>query len=284
MLIIFDDIADSFDYKNKYAIIEYLYDLKKKNQFNILILTHNFDFYRSIVSRLQMSNKFFAVRKDDEIILQKGEYTKNVFTNWKDRIGDKKIFISAIPFMRNLIEYKDGEENADYETLTCLLHYKTSVKNGGKVTDSILVKHVKDMFKQKWNIDETKCGYNENDKMLNFIFDEANDIVTCGNVDDIHIEYKIVLSIAIRLKLEMYLISKIKDKMAVESIESNQTRELVDMYKNRGLSTPQDQDILEDVLIMTSENIHLNSFMYEPIIDMSLDHLIKLYNNVCALK
>ena len=42
--------------------------------------------------------------------------------------------------------------------------------------------------------------------------------------------------------------------------------------------------ILEEVLIMTSENIHINSFMYEPIIDMSLEYLIKLYNKVCNLK
>ena len=31
---------------------------------------------------------------------------------------------------------------------------------------------------------------------------------------------------------------------------------------------------------MTPENIHLNSFMYEPIIDMSDEHLKKLYNDL----
>jgi hypothetical protein len=35
---------------------------------------------------------------------------------------------------------------------------------------------------------------------------------------------------------------------------------------------------------MTPENIHLNSFMYEPIVDMSDEHLKKLYKNVMALK
>ena len=33
-LIIFDDIADSFDYKNKYAIIEYLKDIKDESILN----------------------------------------------------------------------------------------------------------------------------------------------------------------------------------------------------------------------------------------------------------
>lgn len=52
-LIVFDDIADSFDYKNKYAIIEYLADLIGNEKFSLLILTHNFDFYRTVVSKLE---------------------------------------------------------------------------------------------------------------------------------------------------------------------------------------------------------------------------------------
>jgi hypothetical protein len=35
---------------------------------------------------------------------------------------------------------------------------------------------------------------------------------------------------------------------------------------------------------MTPENIHLNSFMYEPILDMSDEHLRKLYEAVLALQ
>lgn len=51
-LLIFDDIADSFDYDNKYAIIEYLYELSKRDAFKIILLTHNFDFFRALKSRL----------------------------------------------------------------------------------------------------------------------------------------------------------------------------------------------------------------------------------------
>ena len=35
---------------------------------------------------------------------------------------------------------------------------------------------------------------------------------------------------------------------------------------------------------MTPENIHVNSFMYEPIVDMSDDHLRKLYGKVLELE
>jgi hypothetical protein len=40
------------------------------------------------------------------------------------------------------------------------------------------------------------------------------------------------------------------------------------------------KEIIERVLIITSENIHINSFMYEPIVDMSLEELRVLYSEV----
>ncbi len=49
-LFIIDDIADSFDYKNKYAIVEYLNDLSKEDNFCSIILTHNFDLFRTLQS------------------------------------------------------------------------------------------------------------------------------------------------------------------------------------------------------------------------------------------
>jgi hypothetical protein len=39
-------------------------------------------------------------------------------------------------------------------------------------------------------------------------------------------------------------------------------------------------NLIESVLLMVSENIHINSFMYEPLIDISTNHLINLYNTV----
>ena len=52
--LIFDDVADSFDYKNKFAIIEYIKDLHHLDCFRTVILTHNFDFYRTVASRLNL--------------------------------------------------------------------------------------------------------------------------------------------------------------------------------------------------------------------------------------
>ena len=47
-LFVVDDIADSFDYKNKYAIVEYLSDILTVPYFRQIILTHNYDFYRTV--------------------------------------------------------------------------------------------------------------------------------------------------------------------------------------------------------------------------------------------
>jgi hypothetical protein len=41
-----------------------------------------------------------------------------------------------------------------------------------------------------------------------------------------------------------------------------------------------EEKIIKKILLMTPEAIHLNSFMYEPILDISDEHLIDLYIEV----
>ena len=102
--------------------------------------------------------------------------------------------------------------------------------------------------------------------------------------DSVLLENKIVLSIAIRLKAEIYMINKINDKNITDNIIKNQTRELMNNMNFDTANGKEIRTVLEEVLIMTSENIHINSFMYEPIIDMSVEYLIKLYNKICNLQ
>ena len=80
------------------------------------------------------------------------------------------------------------------------------------------------------------------------------------------------------------LLENIDDKNITDNIERNQTRELMNNMNFNMSDGKEIKTILEEVLIMTSENIHINSFMYEPIIDMSVEYLIKLYSKVCNLK
>ena len=69
-------------------------------------------------------------------------------------------------------------------------------------------------------------------------------------------------------------------KQIIEEIYSNekQTGKLIGKYKetfNNSLI-----EILDQVSLLTSENIHLNTFMFEPILDMSLLHLYDLYHKI----
>ena len=79
------------------------------------------------------------------------------------------------------------------------------------------------------------------------------------------------------------MVRRINDATFVCSIESNQTLKLLrkfqDLFGKECVATK----TIQRVVLMTPENIHLNSFMYEPILDMSDEHLRELYQDVLAL-
>ena len=128
-LFIVDDIADSFDYKNKYAIIQYLADIAEEPNFNQLILTHNFDFFRTLNSRfvVRYSHCLMASRTSSGLSLEPASGIKNIFVNdWKLKFfEDPRKKIASIPFIRNIIEYTKGETDPDFIKLTSLLHWKS---------------------------------------------------------------------------------------------------------------------------------------------------------------
>ena len=128
-IFIVDDIADSFDYKNKYAIIEYLQDISNYSIFNQIVLSHNYDFFRTISSRLDMSReqKLNSIKTEDKIILKKEFYQNNPFGHWKNNLNKQEMLIASIPFIRNLAEYTGDETR--FLKLTSLLHIKTDTQS-----------------------------------------------------------------------------------------------------------------------------------------------------------
>ncbi len=280
-LVIFDDIADSFDYLNKYAIIEYIKDLEASGKFKIIILTHNFDFYRTVAKRLDLARSrdfcafFMAVRKrDGEITLNNGEYINDVFGQFLQRFVEEKIFISLIPFLRNIIEYTESVDSDEYAMLTKCLHIKTG-------SEQILVTDILKIWAERFPKHAAtflSIQYASR-KVIELIYDVADKIVTEDTDDEINLENKIVLSIAIRLKAEQFMFANIPD-VDMADVKSNQTQKFFKLYKK---STAADQakiKVLDRVMLMTPENIHLNAFMYEPLIDMALWHLRDLYRDV----
>ena len=79
------------------------------------------------------------------------------------------------------------------------------------------------------------------------------------------------------------MIKRINNQSFVDAISKNQTVELLKEYKRCALGSAEEIEKLEQVNLITPENIHLNSFMYEPILDMGSAHLRALYLEVKKL-
>ncbi|NLC92631.1 MAG: hypothetical protein GX677_04100 [Treponema sp.] len=294
-LFIIDDIADSFDYKNKYAIIEYLYDMAKENDFCLIIMSHNFDFYRTVSSRLclKRENRLSAESCINEISLKQEKYQDRPFEFWKKNLVIKNI-LALIPFVRNLIEYGEDKKvgeltgiESDYLILTNLLHEKDD-------TERITFEHLKKIYKSYMGVDNFNPSIDNTESVCHEIYIVADSITN----SDVDLENKIILAIAIRHLAEKYMIQEINNYSGELSWKTkrkqnngsaqefmnhvktalNQTRELCTGFQQFG--DKEKVKIVEQVNIMTPENIHLNSFMYEPILDMDIVELIKLYQEV----
>jgi len=268
-LLILDDIADSFDYKNKYAIIEYLKDIQEMGTFDLIILTHNFDFFRTVRGRLQVKQEkcLMGYRTDTAVNLMSAPYM-NPFIQWKKQLNtNKTILIATIPMVRNLIEYTTGTENTEYKKLTALLHQMSD-------SDTITIRELAGIFEKSIGSKPKESD----DKVIPLIFQQGDECLS--GADNGSLENKVVLSIAIRLTAERAMIDKIAEPIAVEDIKTNQTIELFKKYKNKFEKDREGIELLERVVLMTPEIIHLNSFMYEPIIDLSDYHLKQLYKEI----
>ena len=274
-IFIVDDIADSFDYKNKYAIIEYLQDISNHSIFNQIVLSHNYDFFRTISSRLDMrrEQKLNSIKTEDKIILKKEFYQNNPFDYWKNNLDKQEMLIASIPFVRNLAEYTG--DNPNFIKLTSLLHIKTD-------TQSIKISDLETIYKEILKDKVTLVLENPNKLVIDSIFESAKSISN-GTDEVIELENKITLAIGIRLKSEIFMISKINDTEFVNSITKNQTFKLKQKYIDLFPLEVENIELLEQVNLMTPENIHLNSFMYEPILDMGNVHLKELYKRVKEL-
>lgn len=274
-ILVIDDIADSFDYKNKYAIIEYLKEISASGQFLCLFLSHNFDFYRSISGRLGLRRecKLHAAKTGRKLKLIQEKYQKNPFNHWKDNLTTPAFCISAIPFVRNLAEYCGLD--AEFLKLTSLLHVKAD-------TDTMTLDELCTIYK-KILADRQQLALIPQAKLVVDLINEEAEVVFNAQEEAVELEGKIVLSIAIRILAERHMIKTINNAAFVGAITENQTIKLLQEYKRLGLGGAQEVSILEQVNLMTPENIHLNSFMYEPILDLGIAHLKNLYSEVKIL-
>jgi hypothetical protein len=217
-----------------------------------------------------------ATKSKSEIVLGKAFGIRNIFVkDWKLAFfTDGKKRIACIPFMRNLIEYTHGEADPSFVTLTSMLHWKPdSLSLTQKALDEIYYK----LFTK--SADAYK---NPNELVIDLIMQEAKACVTAKS--GANFENKIVLAIAIRLTAERFMATKIADPAFLAGITENQTAKLLKKFQELYSSEVATIKCLNGVALMTPENIHLNAFMYEPILDMSDDRLRSLFTEASQLK
>ena len=201
-------------------------------------------------------------------------YKKNYFIGkWKDNIlGNDIILCATIPFTRNLIEYTKGENDPDYLKLTSLLHWKNDTE---QITVGDYLDIYNRLFGTNYNILNTQI-------MKDLLFIKADEISASISYNGLNLEDKVLLSIAIRMKAEMFLIKELrilKNNPNYWCQSLNQFGNLIKEYSSLMSSSPS-LITLEKISITVSSNIHLNSFMYEPILDLTIEHLISLYTEV----
>ena len=274
-LLVVDDIADSFDYQNKYAIIQYLKEISDSGLFKQFILTHNFDFFRTVESRfVQYNNCLMAQKAADGIKLKQALGIKNVFVNdWKIKffVEDLKK-VASIPFLRNLIEFTKGPEEPSYKLLTAMLHWKDN-------TSRLTVEQLDGVYREVCG----GTGSSPEPNMLVVDMINAQAAACIGQPGSMRLASKVVLAMDIRLSAEKYMVEKLADPAFVNAIVAHQTQKLLERFKDKFPNEDKANGVLSRVALMTPENIHLNSFMYEPILDMSPDHLFRLHDDVKEL-
>jgi hypothetical protein len=294
-LFVFDDVADSFDYKNKYAIVEYLSEILEEEFFYGIILTHNFDFFRTLKSRLSHKKAWIAEKKEIEIKGLKLYKIKLSVARKQDLepfdllrgklikgTASEEELVCMIPFARNLVQYSKGENNSEYERLTALLHIKD-------ITSSIKFSELIQIYVKVFGIADNVAFESINSEycVLDTIYRLAHDLED-SNDETFRIKSKLILSIASRLKTEEYIIKKIEEitgeSFDLGTITRNQFRELyqaiLEKTSKNGVDLKKELKIIKSVSLITPEHIHINSFMFEPILDMSFDEIKGIYNEV----
>jgi hypothetical protein len=195
---------------------------------------------------------------------------------WKNNLLTSDCILCAtIPFTRNLIEYTRSDKHKDYLALTNLLHWKRESAN---VTVGQYLAIYNELFDSEHPVENSE-------PMVDLIFRNTEMICAKTEHDGLNLEDKVLLSMAIRLKAEIYLLSKLRIAINDNEYwcdELNQYGWLMKQYTSHFPSSG-NLTSLEKVSITVSSNIHLNSFMYEPILDLTIEHLVRLYREISRL-
>lgn len=274
--LVLDDVADSFDYKNKYAIIECLRDFAKSTNIQLIILTHNFDFYRSarIALAEDLKSKLIACSNDGDVRLYdaKQEYYENFnyYSKWKNQEREKDV-IAILPFLRNIIQLQNNSKDENYKLLTKFLHYdleleSRSISELNQIFDDYKIKH--DSF-----------SFNYLEKL-----DEVVESIISNGSEETDLENKILLGMYLRIFSDKYLYNKYVNFNGTDpsfSDNRNFSSKLFNAIK--GSISDSERIIIQTAQTIAPSFIHVNSFMFEPLIDVGTAKLIESARDIRSL-
>lgn len=274
-IILLDDVADSFDYKNKYAIIEYIRELQSNDLIQMIILTHNYDFFRSVsISCNNLKSKILAYKDENGVELHNANNAQLVgysyFNNWKN---EKKIdsLIALIPLARNMVQLESNASDPDYIKTTEYLHYIDS-------SDQLLLDDLDNLY-LRYNIkkkpEHINLGYIATLKSV------AIDIINSNKLKETSIKEKLLLGIFLRVFSEKYLYDSYELYTGVKpsiTFGSDYSTKLYDGIKEKLPSN--ELKVIESSRVIAPSFIHVNSFMYEPLIDVGTERLKLVANEL----
>ena len=258
--IILDDIVETFDYANRYAFIEYINDLVREGT-SIIVLTHNFEFYKTISSRISSLRNLEAHSDNGKIYISKNS---NLTKNIEDilTIDNLEQLLFAVPYIReaNVILKNDTQ------VFDSLLHYNQQTKK-------IKLGQIKNLLGENAKI---KIEFNTNKSYIETLKEVVNKFKT---IDDNNIVKKTILAMYLRIVLEEKIIQE--DYSLLDGINNFQLARLQDLYSTK-LSN-KTNNLIEKVQLSTPEFIHGNAFMYEPLIDIKAKYLMEIKEELDSL-
>ena len=277
-LIILDDVIDSFDYKNRHAFLEYLIELRNEKNFYFFIFTHNFDFLRNLVTKgiLEEKNAYTATGRGGVIELTKFD-DGFIYAPFKKLCDPKKVvknneyLIAAIPFLRALIDIQGNIDNGDElkNKLDKMLHIQ-------KGSPELKIRDFKDIYSKIILKTKLKENRQQDDIIVtDFIKSTYENVETISETD---LYKKIGISITIRLYFEEILMKK--SNKEISDIQNAQKNLWWKAKKGYIKLSDEEREVFNKVKIATNDYLHVNYFMYEPLVDQSSKNLIELLNRV----
>ncbi len=296
LTIILDDIVDSFDYKNKYGILDYFRNLicerDDHKRIQLLLLTHNFDFFRSAAlmlggvpcreKKLYFAYADYANERHASFdvtfadVTSEGYYIEAAkFNEWHSNPTLCQYY-SCLIFQRTVQQLSLGTSNNHLiSAYDDYLHYDLRDQDNKTVDALISLPGMPSAS----NLPEIVAGSH----YMKTVIKTAKEIVDSGLTAETNLAEKLTIGLAIRLLRERFYAKTILDSGRSLNGVNHENREQ-EFNRLIGSSVPlETKSKLRFARLISSPLMHVNSMMYEPIIDANPSELSRAFNDMYHL-